>query len=204
MTDAEAFVSFKPKLQAKLQTLQSEIATYKRELADMKVENEALEGRLQDQSEQLEMAMLDREVAEEKAEAAEADLEAEKELRSEREVELNVLKEQLEGTPISPGGDGAADEENGAKSSLDYIQLEKQNERLKEALIRYVILGYDLLSNLISSIHCYLRLRDITHEAEVDNRRKVADLEHELSATDEMQCQSSLVNVPNSLSLTRL
>ena len=28
--------------------------------------------------------------------------------------------------------------ENAVKSSLAYIQLEKQNERLKEALIRYV------------------------------------------------------------------
>lgn len=142
LTDAEAFVSFKPKLQAKLQTLQSEVATYKREIADMKVENEALENRLQDQAEQLEMAMLDREVAEEKAEAAEADLEAEKELRSEREVELDVIKKRLAGELITTGEDAAADGEGGAKSSLDYIQLEKQNERLKEALIRYSITPY--------------------------------------------------------------
>jgi len=35
----------------------------------------------------------------------------------------------------APGGDG----DSNAKTSLAYIQLEKQNERLKEALIRCVI-----------------------------------------------------------------
>jgi dynactin 1 len=136
LTEAEAFLSFKPKLQAKLQTLQSEVATYKRELADMKIEQQASEGRLQDLSEQLEMATLDKEVAEERAEAAEADLETEKELRAEKEVELSVFKQRLEGDPLAPGGDLAAGESSGAKNALDYIQLERQNERLKEALIR--------------------------------------------------------------------
>lgn len=118
----------------------------------MKIENEALEGRLQDQSEQLEMAMLDREVAEERAEGAEADLEAEKELRAEKEVELNVLKEQVEGDPVTSRGEGAEGEEGSAKSSLDYIQLEKQNERLKEALIRYVI--YIILLPTCTALTC--------------------------------------------------
>jgi dynactin 1 len=136
LTEAEAFLSFKPKLQAKLQALQSEVATYKRELADMKVEQQASEGRMQDLSEQLEMAMLDKEVAEEKAEAAEADLEAEKELRAEKEVELSVFKQRLEGDVLVPGGEVAPGEEGDMKSTLDYIQLERQNERLKEALIR--------------------------------------------------------------------
>ena len=102
----------------------------------MKVEQQASEGRMQDLSEQLEMAMLDKEVAEEKAEAAEADLEAEKELRAEKEVELSVFKQRLEGDVLVPGGEVASGEEGDMKSTLDYIQLERQNERLKEALIR--------------------------------------------------------------------
>ena len=36
---------------------------------------------------------------------------------------------------IKGAGDGG---ETAAKQSLAYVQLEKQNERLKEALIRYV------------------------------------------------------------------
>jgi dynactin 1 len=136
LTDAEAFLSFKPKLQAKLQALQNEVATYKRELADMKIEQQASEGRMQDLSEQLEMAMLDKEVAEVRAEAAEADLEAEKELRAEKDVELSVFKQRLEGDVLALSGDTAAGADGGAKSALDYLQLERQVERLKEALIR--------------------------------------------------------------------
>lgn len=102
----------------------------------MKIEQQASEGRIQDLSEQLEMAMLDKEVAEERAEAAEADLEVEKELRAEKEVELSVFKQRSQGDVLAPGGDTAAGEEGSAKTSLDYLQLERQVERLKEALIR--------------------------------------------------------------------
>lgn len=184
LTDYEAFLVYKPKLQAKLQSLQSEVATYKREIADMKVDHEAFETRLQDQTEQLEMAMLDREVAEERAEGAEADLEVQKELRAEKEVELNVLKEQLERTSASDGGDTVAGEEGSAKSSLDYIQLEKQNERLKEALIRYVFLPeFGLLSSdvvpliVCVTLHTRLRLR-------IDGRLQTLNM----NSTRRMRC----------------
>lgn len=139
LTEAEAFVSFKPKLQAKLQTLQSEAATYKRELADMKIEQKALEDKVAELGDQLEMAALDREMAEERAEGAEADAESEKERRAELEVELGVFKQQAgSGSATSDGDEGTEVEEGdtGAKTTMEYIQLEKQNERLKEALIR--------------------------------------------------------------------
>lgn len=141
LAEADVFLSFKPKLQAKLQALQAENASYKRENADLKVEKDALEAERETVNEQLEMSMLDKEVAEERAEAAEAELEVERELRAESEVELNVLKSGGGGTRRDGDGDdeGEGDGDgggDGAKSSLDYIQLEKQNERLKEALIR--------------------------------------------------------------------
>jgi len=50
------------------------------------------ESRLADVQEQLEMAMLDKEVSEEKAELAEAELEEIKEKLAVAEVELGVLK----------------------------------------------------------------------------------------------------------------
>ena len=71
------------------------------------------------------MAMLDKEVAEEKAEIAENELEDLKERLAIAEVELEVMK-----------GEEAVADDPEAKTSLAYIQLEKQNERLKEALIR--------------------------------------------------------------------
>lgn len=77
------------------------------------------------------MTMLDKEVAEERAEAAEAELEILQERLATVEVELESLQE---GGAGAVGGDG----ETSGKQSLAYTQLEKHNDRLKEALIRSV------------------------------------------------------------------
>lgn len=66
---------------------------------------------------------------------------------------------------------GAGDEQlreggDGNRSSLAFIQLEKQNDRLKDALVR---------------------LRDLTHETEAENKHRIADLEKELDLTSDLQ-----------------
>ena len=132
LSEAETFVALRPKLQAKLASLQKDLTESKRELADAQQLSQLSEGRILDAQEQLEMAMLDKEMAEERAEVAEADLEEVRERLAMVEVELDVLKE---------GGAPEGGNENAVTSSLAYIQLEKQNERLKEALIRYVIIS---------------------------------------------------------------
>ena len=129
LSEAETFVALRPKLQAKLSSQQTELIAIRRELADSKQLAELNEGRVVDAQEQLEMAMLDKEVAEERAEIAESELDDLKERLAIAEVELEVMKEGEEA-----GESGDPD----AKTSLAYIQLEKQNERLKEALIRSV------------------------------------------------------------------
>jgi dynactin 1 len=129
ISEAETFVALRPKLQAKLSSQQTELIATRRELADSKQLAELNEGRVVDAQEQLEMAMLDKEVAEERAEIAESELEDLKERLAIAEVELEVIKEGEE-----LGEDGEAS----AKTSLAHIQLEKQNERLKDALIRSV------------------------------------------------------------------
>jgi dynactin 1 len=85
------------------------------------------EMRLLETNEQLEMTLLDKEVAEERAEAAESELETLKERLAVMEVELNVLKR--------PEGEERVSDS--ARDRLAFIQLEKQNERLKDALIRW-------------------------------------------------------------------
>jgi dynactin 1 len=130
LSEAESFVALRPKLQAKLNSQQTELIATRRELADSKQLAELSEARVVDAQEQLEMAMLDKEVAEERAEIAESELDDLRERLAIAEVELEVMKEG--GEEIDEGG------ESNAKSSLAYIQLEKQNERLKEALIRSV------------------------------------------------------------------
>jgi len=96
------------------------------------------EMRLLEANEQLEMALLDKEVAEERAEAAESELEAMKEQLAIVEVELGVLKGEGEMGEEESQGDGGGElgGRDKVKERLAYIQMEKQNERLKEALIR--------------------------------------------------------------------
>lgn len=84
--------------------------------------------------------MLDKEVAEERVEAAEAALAAEKERMSELETELAVWREEnarMEALAAQGGVEGGeGGEGDPVKSALAYVQLEKQNLRLKDALVR--------------------------------------------------------------------
>ncbi|KAI9569455.1 dynein associated protein-domain-containing protein [Boletus coccyginus] len=169
LSEAESFVALRPKLQAKLNQLQTELISTRRELADAQQLAQLSDNRGIDAQEQLEMAMLDKEVAEEKAELAQTELEEVKEKLAEMEVELQVLKEG-----------GVTEEEGGAnaKSSLAYIQLEKHNERLKEALIR---------------------LRDMSQQTEQEQRRRITEMEKDITGIDDLQEQyeTALIKLSN-------
>ncbi|THU86256.1 dynactin [Dendrothele bispora CBS 962.96] len=163
LEDAKAFNAIRPKLQAKLNSLQTELTATRRELSDAQQLSDLAESRVLDAQEQTEMVMLDKEMAEERAESAEAELEEVKEKLAIVEVELEVLKEErelAEGEVTGGGEDG--------KSSLAYIQLEKQNERLKEAL---------------------LRLRDMTQENDQEQRRRIAEMEKDINGLDDLQAR---------------
>ncbi|KAH9948209.1 dynactin [Amylocystis lapponica] len=159
LSEAESFVALRPKLQAKLNSQQTELIAARRELADAQQVAQLADSRIIDAQEQLEMAMLDKEMAEERAEVAEADLEEVQEKLAVVEVELQVLRE---GGDVEEGGEGVV------KQSLAYIQLEKQNERLKEALIR---------------------LRDISQETELEQRRRIAEMEKDVTGLDDLHSQ---------------
>lgn len=111
------------------------------------------------------MATLDREVAEEKAEAAESELERLNERLQDLELEVAVLKEENEEYEKPVAG------LDGERSSLAFVQLEKHNERLKEALIR---------------------LRDVSTDAEKEHRMKIQELEKELSAQEDLASRFEL------------
>jgi len=119
------------------------------------------------------MAMLDREVAEERAELAETELEEVKEKLAVLEVENGVLK---------AGGGTSESSDDTAKSSMAYIQLEKHNERLKEALIK---------------------LRDLSQETEQEQSRRISEMEKDIVGIDELQCQSPSSVSPTTLILWR-
>ncbi|GMK57406.1 hypothetical protein CspeluHIS016_0402400 [Cutaneotrichosporon spelunceum] len=158
--EGDSLPAIRAKLQAKFQEQSGEIAKLKRENSDMRSENELLESQRQDAFDQAEMATLDREVAEEKAEAAEAETERLSEKIQELELEVAVLKE--ENAEYEKPIDGL---EGGAHTSIAYIQLEKHNERLKDAVIQ---------------------LRDMLHDTEKEYKLKIQDLEKELSSNTDL------------------
>lgn len=93
LTEAEEWVSLRPKIQNKLKSLQTELTDTRRELSDAQQLAQLSETRVIDAQEQLEIVMLDKEVAEEKVELAASELEDLKEKLASIEVELCVLKE---------------------------------------------------------------------------------------------------------------
>ncbi|KAI9454911.1 dynein associated protein-domain-containing protein [Lactarius psammicola] len=168
LNEAGSFVALRPKLQAKLVQQQTELIAARRELADAQQLSELAEARNLDALEQLEMAMLDKEVAEERAEAAESEVEELKEKLAVVEVELEVIKE---GASTEGGNSNVV-------GSLAYIQLEKQNARLKEALIR---------------------LRDLSQETEQEQRKRINEMEKDVMSVDDLSAQfeSALIKLAN-------
>jgi dynactin 1 len=92
LEDAKSFISVKPKLQAKLNQLQTELIATKRDFSDAQQLSQLAESRVLDAQEQLEMAMLDKEMAEEKADGMESELEELREKLAVAQVEMGVLK----------------------------------------------------------------------------------------------------------------
>ncbi|KAL9052140.1 MAG: hypothetical protein Q9162_005601 [Coniocarpon cinnabarinum] len=150
-SERDRFQAIIERLQAKLQPQSQELGELRARLKASEKELEGFQGKDGDHEAELEMATLDREMAEEHAEAARLEVDALKEKISELEDEVEVLREEnaLMGEEISP-------EE---KSSQGWLQLERSNERLKEALIR---------------------LREITQNKEAELTSQIANLEGDL------------------------
>lgn len=157
--ESEQFLAVKPKLTAKQQELQDELKDLHKMEKDWGLQREELERQINEMNDQLEITALDREVAEEKAEGALEELRAMTDRVEELQVDIEVLREEN-----ALFEQGPVDDKD--KLSVGYIQLEKQNERLKDAL---------------------LRLRDMTAESDTDLRRRISQLEKDLSALDDLQ-----------------
>ncbi|UZJ57502.1 hypothetical protein CBS101457_006822 [Exobasidium rhododendri] len=157
--ESEQFLAIKPKMTAKQVELQDQLKDLHKMEKDWTLQREDYERQISELSDTLEITALDREVAEEKAEGALEELRIMTDKVEEMQVDIEVLREEnalYEQGPID-------DKE---KLSIGYIQLEKQNERLKDALVR---------------------LRDMSVEGDADQKRRIAVLEKDLSALDDLQ-----------------
>lgn len=149
--ERDKFEGIIQKLQSKYQPQQQEISDLKRQLKEEAARFKGLEAQQAENETVVEEATLDREMAEETAESLKMELDALRRKHEETELEVEVLREEnLElGKEMSP-------EE---KTSQGWLQMERSNERLREAL---------------------MRLRDMTHQQEADLKDQVAELERDV------------------------
>ncbi|SPQ20508.1 8f8fcf29-924a-4fda-82e2-838abf50329f [Thermothielavioides terrestris] len=154
--------SERDKFERIIQTLQIKYQPQQQELADLRRQLKEAETRLCNVEEMqaeheaaLELATLDREMAEEMAEVHKAELDALKLKHEELELEVEVLRE--ENAELTKG---MSSED---RASVGWLQMEKNNERLREALIR---------------------LRDISREQEEELKAQIKGLEDDLREFD--------------------
>jgi dynactin 1 len=139
------------KLQAKYQPQQVELTELRKKIRETEAQLEEAERQQAEHESILEMATLDREMAEETAEAFKLECQDLKIKLEEFQLEVEVLRDENEeyGSVMSPED----------KSSQGWLQMEKTNERLREALIR---------------------LRDMTQQTETELRDQIKELEDDL------------------------
>ncbi|KAJ9223555.1 hypothetical protein DTO271D3_1635 [Paecilomyces variotii] len=159
-SERDKFEAVIQKLQTKYQPQQLEIGELRKQLKEAESRLEEAERLQAEHDSILEMAALDREMAEEMADAYKHELEALKLRVEELEMEVEVLREENEelGQVMSP-------EE---KSSQGWLQMERTNERLREALIR---------------------LRDMTQQQESDLKDQIKELESDLEEYASVKAQ---------------
>ncbi|KAM7199548.1 putative Dynactin, 150 kDa isoform [Rhypophila sp. PSN 637] len=138
-------------LQIKYQPQTQENADLRKQLKEAEQRLYAVEELQAEHETSMELALLDKEMAEEMAEVLKAELDALKEKSEELELEVEVLREEnAEFTK------GMSPEE---QASTGWLQMERNNERLRAALIR---------------------LRDITQEQEEELKHQIKDLQEQL------------------------
>lgn len=159
----------------------------KKELEKVKMEKQdALEGKdeYNEMAETLEMATLDKEMAEVKAETLQLELDQAKERIEELTVDLELLKAEFEkGNESEEGGDGA--------NSFKVKQLEQQNLRLRDTLVKYKMLLYYYCLKLIVSylVDTYLnfRLRDLSAHEKHQTQNLQREIEEKTKQCHDLQ-----------------
>uniref|UniRef100_A0A8D3A6Y5 Dynactin subunit 1 n=1 Tax=Scophthalmus maximus TaxID=52904 RepID=A0A8D3A6Y5_SCOMX len=121
----EQLQEWKSKMQEQQAELQKHLKEAKREAKEAQEAKERYVEEMADTADAIEMATLDKEMAEERAESLQLEVDSHKEKVDELTMDLEILKHEIE----EKGSDGAA-------SSYHVKQLEEQNGRLKEALVR--------------------------------------------------------------------
>ncbi|XP_075308010.1 dynactin subunit 1-like isoform X1 [Odontesthes bonariensis] len=121
----EQLQEWKTKMQEQQAELQKNLKEAKKEAREAQEAKDRYMEEMADTADAIEMATLDKEMAEERAESLQVEVDSLKEKVEELSMDLEILRHEIS----EKGSDGAA-------SSYQVKQLEEQNSRLKEALVR--------------------------------------------------------------------
>ncbi|KAM9335875.1 dynactin subunit 1-like isoform 4-T4 [Symphorus nematophorus] len=121
----EQLQEWKNKMQEQQADLQKQLKEAKKEAREAHEAKDRYMEEMSDTADAIEMATLDKEMAEERAESLQVEVDTLKEKVEELSMDLEILRHEIS----EKGSDGAA-------SSYHVKQLEEQNARLKEALVR--------------------------------------------------------------------
>uniref|UniRef100_A0A8D0AE08 Dynactin subunit 1 n=1 Tax=Sander lucioperca TaxID=283035 RepID=A0A8D0AE08_SANLU len=121
----EQLQEWKTKMQEQQADLQKQLKEAKKDAREAQEAKDRYMEEMSDTADAIEMATLDKEMAEERAESLQVEVDTLKEKTEELSMDLEILRHEIS----EKGSDGAA-------SSYHVKQLEEQNGRLKEALVR--------------------------------------------------------------------
>jgi len=156
--ERDRFHTIIQKLQTKCQAQHQEITEQKALCQQLQSENDQVSRTAQEHEVDLEDALIDKEMAEERAEQAESELEALRAKVEERDMELEILREEAELFTTEMTSE--------EREEAGYYRLQHENDRLREALIT---------------------LKEMTGEQEQDLKARVRELEVDLSVLDKAQ-----------------
>ncbi|KAI8813462.1 dynein associated protein-domain-containing protein [Cladochytrium replicatum] len=160
----------KSKLTGRLSEQTDEIRSLKVQLEQVTGDKMNLEQLLADTSAELEMALVEKEIAEEQSEVQKEELEFLNDMKDELEATVSLLKEEiatLEAGVAAGGIPTAGEDGEGAEArSIEIANLKIQNERLKEAL---------------------WKLRDISKENDETYKQRLQQLERDAGQSGDLK-----------------
>ncbi|XP_018575471.1 dynactin subunit 1 isoform X5 [Anoplophora glabripennis] len=128
----EQLIEFKSKIMEAQASLQRELQRAKQDAKEAVEAREAHAEEVADLAEAVEMATLDKEMAEEKAETLQLELEVCRERLEEVTLDLEILKAEMQ----EKAGGAVLSNDEGQFSAYEIKQLQQQNARLRETLVR--------------------------------------------------------------------
>ncbi|CAH8570205.1 unnamed protein product [Schistosoma intercalatum] len=165
--------------------LQREIAQLKTEKAEIKEAFDRYRDEVAEMVESVEMATLDKEMAEEKLESLTTEIELLKEQVEELTLENQILKEESEekgGAATLPGADGGP-------TPLQLKNLEQQNERMKQALVKLRDLTNQDKQEITALTKQITSLESEINQLQTEKERLTNDLKESIEQTIELKEQ---------------